>query len=142
MKSEETVNLEELNVLCKKLSQKLSAPQLITLEGELGSGKTQFTKFLIENLTGTTPAHSPTFSIINEYDSSKFTIYHIDLYRLENANDLETTGFWDLFDEDAIIIVEWANLLDEKSLPKHWPKIKIKLETTKNKDQRKKTIES
>ncbi|MCB0391234.1 MAG: tRNA (adenosine(37)-N6)-threonylcarbamoyltransferase complex ATPase subunit type 1 TsaE [Bdellovibrionales bacterium] len=125
---EQILSLQEMKEFCFKLTQKLTVPHLITLEGELGAGKTQFTQFLTSGLLKEHQAHSPTFSLINEYSGWKFPIYHVDLYRLENAKDLESSGFWDLFDEEALIIIEWSNLLDEKFIPKSWPRWHIKIE--------------
>ena len=125
---EKVVDLKEMAEFCEELSKQVSAPLLITLEGELGSGKTQFTKFLTSALIPQSQAHSPTFSLINEYSGWQNPVYHVDLYRLENAKDLESSGFWDLFDEEALIIVEWSNLLDENFIPKKWPRWHIRIE--------------
>ncbi len=95
----------------------------------MGAGKTQFTKFLIESL-GSTEAVSPSFAIHHSYETSVRDIHHLDLFRLESADDLESTGFWDIFcADDAWVIIEWAEKLDEfglrNQLPKSWPQIKL-----------------
>ena len=122
MKQNETLNIQQLNEFCTQLAKNISEPTLITLEGNLGSGKTQFTNFLVSALTNKEISHSPTFSIINEYKGWELPIFHIDLYRLESQSDLESTGFWDLFDEEALIIIEWSNLLEDSYYPQNWPR--------------------
>ncbi|MCB9026518.1 MAG: tRNA (adenosine(37)-N6)-threonylcarbamoyltransferase complex ATPase subunit type 1 TsaE [Bdellovibrionaceae bacterium] len=138
MKSQELLlNLQELKAYCQSLSNQITTPLIITLEGELGTGKTQFTHFLVSNLTSKSEVHSPTFTLINEYVGTSFPIYHVDLYRLKNSQDLDSSGFWDLFEEKALIFIEWSNLLDEKYIPKNCPRWHIKLEHTEELNVRK-----
>ena len=125
MKVESFAALEEF---ANDLSKNLTPKTLILLEGPLGAGKTQLTSFILKALNEKTEVSSPTFSIYNQYKLSKFDVYHVDLYRISNQADLESTGFWDLFDDDnCIIIIEWSDLLNSSYLPKNWEKIKIKI---------------
>lgn len=105
---------------------------LILLDGEMGAGKTQFTRYLIEEM-GSDEACSPSFAIHNSYQTSRGPVEHMDLYRLENEDDLESTGFWDFFlAGEGLVIIEWAGRLREMglegALPRTWPKLEIKIE--------------
>lgn len=137
MKSQDLLlNLQELKSFCHNISTLIKAPLLITLEGSLGTGKTQFTQFVVSELTNKSEVHSPTFTLINEYSGADFPIYHVDLYRLKNSQDLESSGFWDLFEETALILIEWSNLIDNKFIPKNFPRWHVHLEHTENKNIR------
>lgn len=127
------LDLKNLKKFCEELALDLRAPHLVTLEGPLGSGKTQVTSFLVEALTQKKPAHSPTFSVINKYDSWIFPIYHVDLYRMENMEDLNSTGFWDLFEQNCLLIIEWSNLLDDSVFPISWDRTSIVIDLLENK---------
>ncbi|AHX04472.1 tRNA threonylcarbamoyl adenosine modification protein YjeE [Ehrlichia japonica] len=83
----------------------------ISLVGDLGVGKTTFVKFLVHTLAPDEDVSSPTFSIINEYHFSKFTIYHIDLYRVNSLSEIYDLGI-DCICDDGVGIVEWSGLLD------------------------------
>ena len=93
----------------RELAARLTAPALVMLIGDLGAGKTTLTKGIIEGL-GVAPKEevlSPTFSLIHEYDGDP-KVYHIDLYRLDRVPELETLGLEDLWEQDAIVIIEWG----------------------------------
>ena len=83
----------------------------ISLVGDLGVGKTTFVKFLVHTLVPGEDVSSPTFSIVNEYHSSKFTIYHIDLYRINSLCEIYDLGI-DCICDDGVGIIEWSDLLD------------------------------
>jgi tRNA threonylcarbamoyladenosine biosynthesis protein TsaE len=90
----------------------INSGDVICLNGELGSGKTFFVKAFCEQI-GIYNASSPSFSIVNEY-SGKFKIFHFDFYRLKSVKELYDIGFEDyLLDENAIILIEWAELFPE-----------------------------
>lgn len=130
--SVQNVSLAQLPDFCEKLLKKFSNRQLVLLDGPLGAGKTQFVKECVLLLGGEMP-DSPTFSVINHYKSPKHAIYHIDLYRLDSEEDIESTGFWDLFrEEQALIFVEWANKIPSADWPKSWPQYQIKITPTEN----------
>lgn len=87
----------------------------------MGVGKTTLVRFLTEAL-GASPATSPTYSIFNKYEAPELILYHVDLYRVETLEDLDSTGFWDLFsDRQAVILIEWAERIDADDYPKDWP---------------------
>ena len=84
---------------------------VICLNGELGSGKTVFTKGFANALGIDETITSPTFNIIKEYPDGEMPLYHMDVYRLEK--DIESTGLLDYFDKDGVVIIEWANLIKD-----------------------------
>lgn len=111
-------------------------PCLILLEGPMGAGKTQVAKWIVESLTAEDAA-SPTFGVHHRYSSTRGTVDHVDLYRLESDADLESTGFWDLFtDQTALVIVEWADRLPDDVWPQGWQKIKMKISVNPDQSRR------
>jgi tRNA threonylcarbamoyladenosine biosynthesis protein TsaE len=104
--------------IARKLARSLTLPAHILLYGELGAGKTLFTKGLAEafGVEDTTEVSSPTFTLINQY-KGKILVYHIDLYRIETGA-LEGLGLDEIFDEPkAAVIIEWAERLGNFETP-------------------------
>ena len=121
-------SLEELKQYIKKnLIPQLTPKTVVLLEGEMGVGKTQFVKLFCEQFGCDREVSSPTFSIIQEYPSALGTIHHVDLYRIESNEELENTGFWEIFSKPkGIIFIEWPQKMDESRIPKSWKVFKIK----------------
>ncbi len=108
-------SLEQLNSLSKKIADQLKEKDYIFLIGEIGVGKTTFTRFLINYLQkkeGLKPTEvlSPTFNLLYEYDLKKFKIMHFDLYRIKNEKELNNLGLFQ-DNQNAIRIIEWPNLI-------------------------------
>ena len=105
-------NLSELEAFAKEFATKLKGNELIALKGDLGAGKTTFTKFVGKELTVKEEIISPTFNIIKIYESKLGPLYHIDAYRLE---DLGYDPILDdyLYDYNSLRFVEWYNYLDD-----------------------------
>ncbi|AQQ52153.1 tRNA (adenosine(37)-N6)-threonylcarbamoyltransferase complex ATPase subunit type 1 TsaE [Planococcus lenghuensis] len=101
---------EETKAMAVKLASFLSPKDLITLEGDLGAGKTTFTKGLAQGLGISRNVNSPTFTILKQYEG-RLKLNHIDAYRLEDSD--EDIGFDELFEENAVIVVEWAQFIEE-----------------------------
>lgn len=116
------VKLNELNENSKKWLSAFANKQIVLLSGDLGVGKTQTVKSFLRHIDPTIKVTSPTFSIINEYISGNKKIFHIDLYRIKSSQDLESTGFWDIFSVDeGIVFIEWSERLPEnEKLPTQW----------------------
>lgn len=102
-------NLKETNDIATKIATYLNKGDLITLEGELGVGKTAFVKGLAKGLNIKEVITSPTFTIIKEY-TGDLPLYHMDAYRLEHAE--EDIGFEEYFDGDGVSVVEWAHFIE------------------------------
>lgn len=88
------------------LGKTLKGNEIIALFGDLGAGKTTFVRGLARALGVTFGVHSPTFAIVNEY-SGAFKIYHFDMYRVTNEDDLYSTGFYDYLNK-GIVVIEWS----------------------------------
>ena len=128
----ELTSLAGLQTWVEGLIPKLGAKRLILLSGPMGSGKTEFVRALAR-ATGIRGVSSPTYAIHQRYLGQGLTLDHVDLYRLNDGIDLESSGFWDLFFlESGLIVVEWADRLDNQAWPKDWPKWQIRFELMKN----------
>jgi len=116
-------DLEDLYNFAKKFSRCLKGNELILLYGDLSAGKTAFTKALVSSIDKSLEdeVNSPTFAIMNIYETEKFNIYHIDLYRVKEFDISDIAG-------KGLVIVEWADLQDfsEYDLQKIEIKIEIK----------------
>lgn len=102
-------NPEQTREFAKRLGGFLQPGDVIALEGDLGAGKTTFTKGLAEGLGITKTVNSPTFTIIKEYHG-RLPLYHMDVYRVEDS--FEDLGFEEYFEGDGVTVVEWAHLID------------------------------
>ncbi|HWE95862.1 MAG TPA: tRNA (adenosine(37)-N6)-threonylcarbamoyltransferase complex ATPase subunit type 1 TsaE [Tepidisphaeraceae bacterium] len=104
----------------------LKGGECIALEGELGAGKTQFVRGLVRGLGGEPRSvSSPTFMLLNVYDTGRLTVYHLDAYRVQGAEDFEGIGFLELLEQGGVVIVEWASRVSEL-LPKDHFAVRIK----------------
>lgn len=121
-----THSAEETIAWGRKLAERLQAPLLVLLTGELGTGKTTLTKGIVAGLHAAREDEvtSPTFTLIHEYGSGK-KVFHGDLYRIESFHDFETLGLEDVFAQPAIVILEWSEKFPLKA---PWPQLRIRLE--------------
>jgi tRNA threonylcarbamoyladenosine biosynthesis protein TsaE len=94
----------------RRLARELRAGDVVALCGDLGAGKTHFTKGLVDGLgADPTQVSSPTFTLAQEYPGGRLPVVHLDLYRLERERDLTQVGWWDYLEQDGVMIVEWAD---------------------------------
>ena len=114
-------NEQETKLFAKKLASKLQLGDVIVLSGELGSGKTKFTEGILSFFNLDNEISSPTFTIVNEYDTAAFPIYHFDVYRLEDFDEFLAIGGDEYF-EKGVCIIEWGEII-EQVLPKEYIKI-------------------
>lgn len=118
-------NLEDTKNLAFEFSKMLVGGEVITLTGDLGAGKTTFTKSLALALGITQPVTSPTFTLMNEYQGTKLKLYHFDMYRIEDPSEILETGINEFFgNRDAVCVIEWAENI-KSLLPKKLQNIKI-----------------
>lgn len=121
-----THSAEETIAWGRKLAERLQAPVLVLLSGELGTGKTTLTKGIVAGLHAAPEDEvtSPTFTLLHEYGSGK-KVFHGDLYRIESFHDFETLGLEDVFAQPAIVILEWSEKFPLKA---PWPLLRLRLE--------------
>ncbi|MBQ8825525.1 MAG: tRNA (adenosine(37)-N6)-threonylcarbamoyltransferase complex ATPase subunit type 1 TsaE [Oscillospiraceae bacterium] len=109
---------EETIEFAKKIGALLKGGDIVAYKGGLGAGKTTFTRGLAMGMGLPDEVSSPTFALVNEYRGRDITLYHFDMYRIMNAEALETTGFYDYISEDSVIAVEWSENIED-CLPKN-----------------------
>ena len=129
-------SLDHLNLISKKISNLLSKKDCIFLIGEIGVGKTTFTRYLINNLQTQeglkmTEVLSPTFNLLYEYDIKNLKIMHYDLYRIKESKELNHLGIFS-DDNDTIKIIEWPDLIKTPLKDK----LEIYLNYVKNENER------
>ena len=103
---------EETIEYAEKIGSLLNGGEIIAYKGSMGAGKTTFTRGLCIGLGLPDEVTSPTFALVNEY-RGKITLYHFDMYRIQSADDLETTGFYDYISDDSVLAVEWSENISE-----------------------------
>jgi tRNA threonylcarbamoyladenosine biosynthesis protein TsaE len=106
-----THSAQETIDLGRSLSAMLAPPKLVLLRGELGAGKTTLVKGIAEafHAASEEDVTSPTFTLVHEYRGPQVNLYHVDLYRVDTARELETLGLDDLAADNAILLVEWGD---------------------------------
>ena len=108
----------------KNFAKDLKSGDIIVLSGELGSGKTKFVQGILEYFGLENEISSPTFTIVNEYNSEKMNIYHFDVYRLEDSDEFYAMGGDEYF-SNGICLIEWGEMIED-ILPKPYTKITFK----------------
>ena len=118
---------EETVALGRALGERAQPGLIVGLKGDLGAGKTQFVRGVAAGLGSRERVHSPTFALINEYRGGRLPIFHIDLYRLETANAIDSAGLEDYFQQtEGVTLIEWFERLESAGLacsavPATWP---------------------
>ena len=96
-------NLQETKEFAKRFASGLRGGEVVTLNGDLGAGKTTFTQFLAQALGINQPVTSPTFTLMNQYLDGRIKLYHFDMYRIEDIDEILETGLTEYFgNEDAV----------------------------------------
>ncbi len=122
------------------LAREAKAGNVYTLTGDLGVGKTVFTKGFAAGLGITEPVSSPTFTIVLQYDSGRLPFYHFDVYRIGDVEEMDEIGYEDCFYGEGVTMIEWAQLIQE-ILPPRRTKILIEKDLERGFDYRRITIE-
>lgn len=103
---------EDTARIAAEIATQLRAGDIILYEGNMGAGKTTFTKGLAAALGITDPVTSPTFALVNEYTEGRLPLFHFDLYRIDSYDDLYAIGFLDYLDRGGIIAAEWSENIE------------------------------
>mgnify|MGYP000332007873 CR=1 FL=1 len=135
----ESNSYEETQKFAEKFSKTLKAGDVLCMYGDLGVGKTAFVQGLAKGLGIDVPITSPTFTIVNEY-SGRLPLYHFDVYRIGDVEEMEEIGYEDCFYGEGLCLIEWANLIEE-ILPEHYRQVTIEKDLEKGFDYRRITIE-
>ena len=136
----ETFSAEETFALGNKIGKEAKAGQVFTLLGDLGVGKTVFTQGLAKGLEIKEDICSPTFTILQVYEDGRLPLYHFDVYRIGDVEEMDEIGYEDYFYGDGVCLIEWANLIEE-IIPEKRTQIVIKKNPKKGFDYREITIE-
>ena len=130
----ESFSAEETYALGKKLGEEAKPGAVYCLSGDLGVGKTVFTKGFAVGLGVTDTVNSPTFTIVQEY-KGRLPFYHFDVYRIEEPEEMEEIGYEDYFYGDGACMIEWAELIEEL-IPADAVKVRISKDLQKGTDYR------
>ncbi|MCJ8211772.1 tRNA (adenosine(37)-N6)-threonylcarbamoyltransferase complex ATPase subunit type 1 TsaE [Mucilaginibacter sp. RS28] len=118
-------DLSDLPNAADKLLEFAADARVFLFYGEMGAGKTTFTKAICERLSVTEPVSSPTFSIINEYKGTTGSIFHFDFYRLKNQSEALDMGYEEYFYSGNYCLIEWPEKIPDL-LPEHYVKVSIR----------------
>ena len=109
----ETHSPEETFAIGKSLGQQAIPGQVICLDGDLGVGKTVFTQGFAEGLGITGPVNSPTFTIVQVYEEGRLPLYHFDVYRIGDVEEMDEIGYEEYFYGEGVALIEWSTLIEE-----------------------------
>ncbi len=131
---------EDTYALGEKIGREAKPGEVYTVIGDLGAGKTALTKGVAKGLGIKEPVSSPTFTIVQEYEEGRLPLYHFDVYRIGDVEEMEEIGFEDYLGSGGVCLIEWADLIRE-ILPGTYREIRIEKDLKKGFDYRRITIE-
>ena len=134
MKVYESRSADDTARIAAELAANLKGGEFIAMYGDLGAGKTAFVQGLARALGVTRHVTSPTFTIVNEYEG-RLALYHFDVYRIADPDEMYEIGYEDYLDAGGVCIVEWAELIEEL-FPERYIRITIEKDITKGSDHR------
>lgn len=136
----ETNSAEETHQLGKQMGERAGAGEIYCLDGDLGTGKTVFTQGFAAGLGVEGPVNSPTFTILQQYDSGRLPLYHFDVYRIGDVEEMDEIGYEECFYGEGVTLIEWSSLIRE-ILPDQVIRITIEKDLEKGFDYRRITVE-
>ncbi|MBP1756264.1 MAG: hypothetical protein H6Q59_2662 [Firmicutes bacterium] len=136
----DSYNTQDTYQLGYRMGANAEKGQIFCLSGDLGVGKTVFTQGFAKGLGIEEPVSSPTFTIIQEYDSGRLPLYHFDVYRIADIDEMEEIGYEDYFFGNGVCLIEWAELIEEL-LPQKRTMITIKKKLDQGFDYREISVE-
>ncbi len=125
----------------RKMGEAAKPGEIICLSGDLGVGKTVFAQGFGAGLGITEPMASPTFTIVHEYTEGRLPLYHYDVYRIGDVDELEETGFYEYVGGDGVALIEWPEMVEEV-IPADAVWIKIEKDVSKGFDYRQITVKT
>lgn len=137
----ETGTPEETYELGMKLGKEAGPGQVYTLNGDLGAGKTVFAKGFAKGLGIDDTVSSPTFTILQVYESGRYPLYHFDVYRIADSSEMDEIGFDEYVYSEGISLIEWAEYIED-ILPDKYIRVDINRDLEKGFDHRHITVES
>ena len=123
METTYTYNLNQLVNVSQKLLETFDS-KIVLIQGEMGSGKTTLVKALLKQMGGLDTGYSPSFSLVNEYETNEGAIYHFDLHRIDDVSEIWDMGFEDYLNTDNWLFIEWPELIMDQ-IPSDFNKIEI-----------------
>ena len=126
--------------LATKLCEDTTIPPFIALYGDLGVGKTAFVRGFTSVISPRSAVRSPTFALVNEYRAKPRSVFHFDMYRISNDDDLVSIGFYDYLDRPGICLVEWSENIPY-ALPDDYVRVRIEKDDPEQPNSRLITIE-
>ncbi|MCD8077109.1 MAG: tRNA (adenosine(37)-N6)-threonylcarbamoyltransferase complex ATPase subunit type 1 TsaE [Lachnospiraceae bacterium] len=137
----ETYSAEETFQLGKQCGEKARAGEIYCLDGDLGVGKTVFTQGFAAGLGVRGPVNSPTFTILQIYESGRLPLYHFDVYRIGDPEEMDEIGYEEYFFGDGVCLIEWACQIEEL-LPAVVRRLRIEKDPAKGFDYRRIVLSS
>ncbi|MGN0574303.1 MAG: tRNA (adenosine(37)-N6)-threonylcarbamoyltransferase complex ATPase subunit type 1 TsaE [Acutalibacteraceae bacterium] len=128
-----TESAAETEKIGSMLGKKVPDSSVVAMFGELGAGKTAFTRGFAAGMGIKCDVSSPTFALVNEYRGAERTLYHFDMYRISSWDDLYSTGYFDYLESGGCLIIEWSENI-EAVLPRDC--IKVTISKTENSNER------
>lgn len=136
----ESFSPEDTFALGRKLGEEAKAGSIYCLNGDLGVGKTVFTQGFAAGLGITEPVCSPTFTILQVYDEARIPLYHFDVYRISDPEEMEEIGYEDYFFGDGVCLIEWSELISDL-IPEDAHSVVIEKDLEKGFDYRRISVE-
>ena len=139
-----TLSAEKTENIGRELASEIlidtSLPRFVALFGDLGVGKTAFVRGFTSEIAPNARVKSPTFALVNEYKGERLSVFHFDMYRIEDEDELYSIGFYDYLDRRGVCLTEWSENIEE-SLPESYVRVEITKDDPTNPDSRSISIE-